>query len=139
MPQNNGIAPRCVSLCDTNRGQRLDLPPLKPFAAITGHLNPHRTVGMAPVPACSQEWGCTISAPWSRLFVTVTCWCSSLGVWHCQSSASVSHVHPVSAHSFLPLCVPSLFVPPSLGLQVLQLLQWEALPAGCTEQRTVLT
>lgn len=53
MPQNNGIAPLCVSLCDTNRGQRVD-PPLKPFAAIRDYLKPHRT--QAPVPACSQEW-----------------------------------------------------------------------------------
>lgn len=110
-------------------------PPLKHLGAITSHLKPDRTVGMAPVLASSQEW------KWLHHLSTMVealrdCDCAGVHLWGCGTASP----HPPSLTFILfqciPLCAPSLFVPPSLGLQ---LLQWAALPGGCTEQRTVLT
>lgn len=101
MPQNNGIAPLCVSLCDTYRGEGV-VPPLKHLGAITGHLKPDTTVGMAPVLAGSQEW------KWlHHLSTTVEalrdCDCAGVHLWGCGTASP----HPPSLTFILLQCIPS--------------------------------
>lgn len=69
---NNGIAPLGVSLCDTYRGLRVD-PPLKHLLPLQVTSSPTEQWAWCQCsPVAKSGNGCTISAPQSRLSVTVT-------------------------------------------------------------------